>query len=439
MTDRTFADDLLDRAINAIAAQTVPAIAREQCIEKAVTRNLERGREGRAPANHFRRIGMRWGIAAVLLLALGIVFSIYEKSFMKSASPMASKQTLASQAYLPSQAGDASPNMGASAAYKARPPVSVFVAEQAPILVCNGPAAPLTLGAELADNKLGGAMHVWDWSKSSTSTIVPGVELWSDVHAALSADGTVFVRADGTILQLSPRAGRNGELPKQIDLGGADYREGASTYSRIGDMRFSPDGKRLALLVTLRNSDRTVRDVIRIAFSADGKQIVAGDPQGRIILRDCESGKVVRQFDPAFKTQVMAIAISGDGKQIAGGARGGDLIVWEKETGKMVCQTDNARLGRRADADGVELLEFSPDNQHLAAACLGPLFVFDSVGGKVEGRIELQYPIAMQWSKDGAVITLVSPPASSESAGKPAGVVYPNVSHFDWRSGKAVK
>jgi hypothetical protein len=461
MTDRAPSDDFLDRAIDAIAAQMIPALARQQCIEKAVTLYARRGREPGALPSHFRRINMRWGIAAVLLLAAGIGFSTYERSFMRRAPRMESYQTAAPQAINPSRANDTGSDMPGSAAYLGRPAVSVFVAERAPILVCNGPAAPLELGAKLAENTLGGAMHVWDWSKSSTSTIFPGVELSSNEQGALSADGNILVRADGTIVRLRPHADGNEALPKQIDLGGADYREGASTYRRIGAMRFSPGGKRLALLVTLRNADKSVRDVIRIiefpsgkqlcefaagepyalrvAFSADGKEIAAGDPQNRIVLRDCQSGKITRQFDPSFKGQVMAIAISGDGKQIAAGARQGDLIVWQKETGKIAWQTDNVKLGRRADAEGVELLGFSPDNQHLAAACWGPLFVFDSASGKVEGRIESRFSVAMQWSADARTIALVSPAVSLEVAGKRAGVVYPKVSQFDWHSGKAVK
>ena len=49
-------------------------------------------------------------------------------------------------------------------------------------------------------------------------------------------------------------AGRDLDLETEkwtkIDLGGADYKIGESTFGRIGDMRFSPDGNRLALLVT---------------------------------------------------------------------------------------------------------------------------------------------------------------------------------------------
>lgn len=449
-------DDLLDRAIGLINSETVPAIARRQAIEKAIAAQTITSKAPARRLGPFRAAMLRWAVAACLFLVIG-VFLVPSLKMAREAAPpmMAEKQGIVTAT--PPQAG--APQDNAIEAYRRAPNIGPLVAEQAPVLVSNGPATPVPLGAELPQSQSGGAMHLWDWSKSTTSRIIPGVEIWMGDHAALSPDGEILVRADGTIIYLSPEAKDRPALPKTIDLGGAVYHEGASTYTRIGDMRFSPDGGRLALLVTLRNADRTVHDVVqvvefpsgkrlcefpageayalRIAFSADGKQIGAGDPERRIILRDCASGQVLRRFEPLFKSQVMAIAISPDGRQIAAGSRQGGLIVWDSQNGAILWQTDAKKLTLPATADGADLLAFSPDGRHLAAACLGPLLVFDAATGKVEGQSTLHYSIAMQWSKDSASLTLVSPFGLMEPRGKPVAVKYPQVRQVDWRTGKA--
>ena len=368
MTDQPFsADELLDGLIHAIIARPAPVAAREQAIARAVASHASRqSEESEAKHHRFRLYEWRWAIAAMLLIAVGVALLLptVERARMQR-SPMIASSGMTPAAETPRQL-----DQQANAAYKLRTNAQTLVAQRAPILIANGPATPLNLGSETSSNQNAGALHIWNWSKSATSQIVPGIELWSSDHVALSPDGSTLSCADGTIHFLPGENLRPANLPKMIDLGGADYHEGASTYTRIGDMQFSPDGQRLALLVTLRNADQTVREVIqivefpsgkrlcefpageayalRIAFSADGKQIAAGSPDRHVILRDGATGEAIRQFEPAFKSQILAIAFSTDGRHIAASAREGQIICFDPSSGKIAWQTDNDHLGRCA-------------------------------------------------------------------------------------------
>ena len=156
-------------------------------------------------------------------------------------------------------------------------------------------------------------LHVWDWSKGNTSRVLKDVEYWGTERAAISPDGRHLVRAGGDILELA--TGKR----SQIDLGGADVKIDGRTFGRIGHMRFSPDGGRLAMLVTNLDKDipgRILSDVVqvvefpsgrklcefpageaytlRIGFSNDGRQVAAADTGRQVMLRDVAGGEVRR-------------------------------------------------------------------------------------------------------------------------------------------------
>jgi len=445
-------DDLLDRAINAITSQTVPNFARQQSIERAIAARVIPLRAPARPISRFWATIIQCGVAACLFIVVGLIL-------LPALSKARSQSAMKIAKDLSPQANEHEPDTRAAAAYKVRSNIQILIAEQAPILIANGPAAPFQLGAELPEKKVTGALHIWNWSKSTTSRIVPGIEFWPSDHAAISPDGTFLIKADGTTFDLTGNPKQPAILPKIINLGGADYHEGPATYTRIGEMRFSPDGQRLAMLVTLRNEDKTVHEVIqiiefptgkllcefpageayalRIALSADGKQVVAADPQRKIALRQCSTGKVLREFDPPLKSQVMSIAISPDGKQIAASDRGGELIVWNADTGKILWQADNAKLAQSPGSEAMELLRFSPGNQFLAGRRWGKVNVFDAATGHLEGSITALSSSALRWSDDSKFITIVTAERNSSKRNEPPTAIYPTVQQFDWRTGKA--
>ena len=101
-------------------------------------------------------------------------------------------------------------------------------------------------------------------------------------------------------------------------------------------------------------------------------------------------------------------ALSPAGRFVAATTqRKGDLLVWEADTGRLAYM--HAGLG-------VGCLKFSPDGTLLAVAVESgmsgsDITVYDAATGRVQGEIKprwLPRPIALQWSADGKVLTVVS-------------------------------
>jgi hypothetical protein len=159
-------------------------------------------------------------------------------------------------------------------------------ASDAPILVGNGGPEPIELGAEVPYKNRGNTLHVWDWSKSRQSRVMKGIGLLPDQVFCLSPDGTLLVWAKGDVLNLT-----NDER-STIDLGG-EFHVGhqGGTLQRIAHMQFTPDGKRLALLLSnlvltksshpLRRQDLTSAPTFQIVEFPSGKLVCefpAGNP-----------------------------------------------------------------------------------------------------------------------------------------------------------------
>src|SRR4029077_9492709 len=122
----------------------------------------------------------------------------------------------------------------------------------------------------------------WDGSKSPVSRVLPDIEFWGTECVALSPDGTQLVWARGDILNLE-----TGERTR-IDLGGADVKIGESTYGRIGDMQFSPDGGRLAIFVTNLDEEvpgRITSQVVQIVEFPTGRLLCEFPPGEQYALR----------------------------------------------------------------------------------------------------------------------------------------------------------
>jgi outer membrane protein assembly factor BamB len=386
-------------------------------------------------------------VAASLLAALGVTFTLNrDRRAQPSEGPLAYEASRSPAANAVRTQADA--------AWKS-PSIQVLVADRAPVLIAGGPGEPVRLGARVAEAKSGGALHVCDWSRSRESRVVPGVEFWSNAHAAVTPDGKALVFADGTIIDLA-----TGKRSGTIDLGGADYREGATTYGRIGDMRFAPDGRRLAIMVTLRNEDRTVREVVqtfefpggkrlcefppgeayalRLAFSADGGRVAIADAQRHVTLRDATTGELVRTFEPPLKSQVMDVALSGDGKCVYAGAReNGELLAFDVASGQLIWRAEPVDLGRDDNPATIELLRLSDDDKLLAVGTWGRLAVLDARTGELRGAVNHgRLPAAVHWSADARTISVVTAAAHADGDGR--ATVYPDVLRFDWGTGNAV-
>lgn len=337
------------------------------------------------------------------------------------------------------------------------PIIHLEVADSAAVLIANGGTKPIALGSKTVD--AGGILHVWEWSKGNTSRPIPGFEFWGNENAILSPDGKQLVFAKGRILDL-----QTGKW-SDIDLGGADTVIGSSTYSRIGDMRFSPDGSRLAMIITNISKDvpgqidsefaqvvefPSGRELchfpagehyaLRIGFSADGKQLASADLDRVVSKRDSSTGQILRTYQPPLNSQLMGIAISPDGKYVAALQRDpGDLFIWEADTGRLLHHVKGNDLQEHGAHDPVYgTLRFSPDGKHLAAGYFGRLFVFDPATGTMEATLKEDLATAIQWSADSQVLATVTPVSIGKPTPKGHVNYYPSVHHWDWRSGKQI-
>jgi len=332
------------------------------------------------------------------------------------------------------------------------------VADDAPVIIANGGKDPIPLGS--ATREGGGFLHVWDWSKGTRSRVLPEIESWGNENMAIAPDGKQLVCASGRILDL------NTAKWTKIDLGGADVKVGASTYNRIGDMRFSPDGSRLALLVTdfVKNEPGHIESemvqivefptgrllcefppgeqyALRIGFSSDGKQIASADRGRQISRRDSATGKILKSYAPALKSQVMGVAISPDGKYVAASQREpGDLYIWESDTGRLLHHMDGENLRKLGGLDSpYGAIRFSPDGKFLAAAYWDRLFVFDVATGKAVAALKEGLGTNIQWSADGKKLTVVTPVAVGERNVAGRENTYPAVHEWDWRNNKQIE
>ena len=332
------------------------------------------------------------------------------------------------------------------------------VADDAPVIIANGGKDPIPLGS--ATREGGGLLHVWDWSKGTRSRVLPEVEFWGNMNVVLTPDGKQLVWASGKILDLGTAKWT------KIDLGGADVKVGDSTYNRIGDMRFSPDGSRFALLVTnfVKNEPGHIESevvqvvefptgrllcefpageqyALRIGFSADGKQILSADGGRHLSRRDSATGKILKSYTPALKSQVMGVAISPNGKYVAASQRQpGDLYIWESDTGRLMHHMDGAdlrKLGGHDPAYGA--MRFSPDGKFLAAGYSSRLFVFDVTTGIRLATLGTSTATNIQWSADGKKLTVVTSVTIGERAVGGRENTYPAVHEWDWRNNKQLE
>jgi WD40 repeat protein len=156
----------------------------------------------------------------------------------------------------------------------------------------------------------------------------------------------------------------------------------------VGQVAFSPDGKRLAwtsegnregrvvvwdlshhrqaLLIGPRDSEPervAVSTYTSVAFSTDGRTIATGtrstpDPDPRVILWDSETGRR-RQILRGHTDAVLAVAFSADSKTLASASRDRTVKLWDLASGQ-------ARATLSAGNAPVTSIAFSPDGRLLA-------------------------------------------------------------------------
>lgn len=348
-------------------------------------------------------------------------------------APGPERDSVASRGNMPNMPGTENTNRrDESSAFAAqglmRPTVQFAVASDAPIIVGTGRQEPIELGAEVPYESRGDTLHVWDWSRSKQSKVMKDVRLFPDQRICVSPDGTQLVMAKGDVVNLN-----TGER-STIDLGGELHVNLGGTLQRIEHLQFTPDGRRLALLVfnlvltksshPLRRQKLTTSPTIQIvdfpsgklvcefpagnqfelppAFSADGKRVVLRYPQGgsrsKIVERSALTGEIRREYEPDLREFAYAIGLSPDGSLLAAYDSAGEALLWDTVTGKLKHKVTLPR-----DASGAHL-RFSPDGKLLALSLfpgLSPkLIVIDVAAGAVVATAPQESSGDMHWAAD---------------------------------------
>jgi WD40 repeat protein len=208
------------------------------------------------------------------------------------------------------------------------------------------------------------------------------------------------IPAIGLLLLPSTLSAAESDSPSRVDLYGDPLPKGA--LLRLGTIRlrhrsfithavFSPDGRSIAS--TGPNQERGVYlwDVATgrlvrhffdpddergswgaIAFSPDGKILLAGRFDGSVALWKADSGNLLWKAKEHVR-DVMAAAFAPDGKQFATGGADGKVCLWNIAGGKPLLSFHTGEKQPRPMGDwmggygGVAALAFSPDGNLLAA------------------------------------------------------------------------
>jgi RNA polymerase sigma factor (sigma-70 family) len=98
-------------------------------------------------------------------------------------------------------------------------------------------------------------------------------------------------------------------------------------------------------------------EIYDLAFTPDGKQLIAGSGRAPLAVFDTATGRKLRDVGKTSPNNPAGFALSPDGKRVA--CCGFDLFVWEVETGKQVRELGCGRC---------QSVAFSPDGTKIAAA-----------------------------------------------------------------------
>ncbi len=253
-------------------------------------------------------------------------------------------------------------------------------------------------------------IRYWDAERGKTIRTVAGQ--WH-VGGKLSPDGKLLSRG-ATIWNIA-----SGKIQFDEQLTGS-LRQGVDFHESI--VAISPDGKRAAVshdqdvFIWDTGSGKKLHDlkghkyaITALAFSPDGTVLASADqfneyggppgapkdPTGSVRLWDVEKGKEIRQLE-GHEESVAGISFSPDGKRLAAGGRVSTLV-WDLTAAKPTSKRYKVRA---------EVLTFSPDGQHLAAA-YGGVFVVD-LADRENHRMLTGEPIvgcrATAFSPDGKTV-----------------------------------
>lgn len=278
-------------------------------------------------------------------------------------------------------------------------------------------AAPARLVAALPHYAVtlarGGPSAIAGVVSANTFTLLQGMSSMMTTKKVLIAAGCLIVaavigigsngRTDAPMLAQEP-----GPSPRQADVAAPNnwhvrHRIQAGN-GPVHCLMFTPNGTQLLSTIGDTNSQagrvsfwdvesgretlhwNSSRDLRTLAFSPDGEQLLAVEPQGRLTMRDTASGKIVWDFDGFKSDRISSLTISPDGRRLAVGSADG------KATVRWLDFTDNSPPILRdvpmvsqlltQHAGPVHSVAFTPDGKRIATTQRGKVIIWDAATGK---------------------------------------------------------
>ena len=249
-------------------------------------------------------------------------------------------------------------------------------------------------------------------SKTLAAVAIPDIKPQVPVVSPVSS---VKFSPDGKILAL----GGYQEVRLIDPAGGNTIATLSGHADYVRSIAFSPDGKTLAAAggpcqrsgeiklwdVASHQLLKTVQGhkdcIYSVAWSPDGKLIASGSYDKMVKLWDVGTGKELRNLQDHIDA-VFAVAFSPDGKRLASGSQDRTVKIWDVATGKRLYTLSDA-------SDGLTSIAYSPSGKQIAAAGYDKtIYVWDlgdDDGHLVQSLIADEDSIlALVWSPDGKEI-----------------------------------
>jgi WD40 repeat protein len=225
-----------------------------------------------------------------------------------------------------------------------------------------------------------GAVRIWDAASMKQITTLLGHDQPINC-AAITPDGKLVFSGDvsGRVMVWDTTDARTYSPSYEVD----------GAWSCV----FSPDSTRIATGTNLRTiqirhsgtgellkSSPVYKSlVIDVAWSPDGKRVVAGSNDGTVRCFDSDS--MVQLWMVTGNGQFRAIDWSSDGKYVTSGAGGSGIAsVWESVSGQLIFET---RM-----EPGTLNVAFAPDAKRVAFASMRTLQIHEIPSGKILKQIK---------------------------------------------------